>query len=150
MISNGMNFTVPTIHITYLARTTMIVIWDFWVMMGFTVNFGFERGELSLILNTWARLPERESQDDNPDLTSYLGYEEIWAGTGWRDYHLALMFRNNLRVDENRSALQFEVSFPPIEHFNGYIQYFTGYGESLTDYNHFTNRIGVGFMVKDW
>jgi phospholipase A1/A2 len=116
----------------------------------FTANFGFERDDLTLILKTWARLPEDENQDDNPDIAAYLGYGEIWAGTVWRDYHLALMFRNNLRFDENRSALQFEVSFPLIEHLNGYIQYFTGYGESLIDYNHFTNRIGVGVMVKDW
>ncbi len=116
----------------------------------FTANFGFERDDLTLILKTWARLPEKESQDDNPDITSYLGYGEIWAGTVWRDYRLGLMFRNNLHFDENRSALQFEVSFPLIEHLNGYIQYFNGYGESLIDYNHFTNRIGVGVIVKDW
>ena len=116
----------------------------------FTANFGFERDDFNLILKTWARIPEEENEDDNPDITSYLGYGEIWAATVWRDYHLALMFRNNLRFDENRSALQFEVSFPLIEHLNGYIQYFTGYGESLIDYNHFTNRIGVGVVVKDW
>jgi len=116
----------------------------------FMANFGFERDDFNLILKTWARIPEKESEDDNPDITSYLGYGEIWAGTVWRDYHLALMFRNNLRFDENRSALQFEVSFPLLEHLNGYVQYFTGYGESLIDYNHFTNRIGVGVIVKDW
>jgi phospholipase A1 len=116
----------------------------------FTANFGFERDDFNLILKTWTRIPEAESQDDNPDITSYLGYGEIWAATVWRDYHLGLMFRNNLRFDENRSALQLEMSFPLIEHLNGYIQYFTGYGESLIDYNHYTNRIGVGVMVKDW
>jgi len=116
----------------------------------FVANFGFERGDFNVVLKTWARIPEGESRDDNPDITSYLGYGEIWAGTIWRDYHLALMFRNNLRFDENRSALQLEVSFPLIEHLNGYVQYFAGYGESLIDYNHFANRIGVGVMVKDW
>jgi len=116
----------------------------------FVANFGFERGDFNLVVKTWARIPEGESRDDNPDITSYLGYGEVWAGTVWRDYHLAVMFRNNLRFDENRSALQAEVSFPLIEHLNGYVQYFAGYGESLIDYNHFANRIGVGVMVKDW
>jgi phospholipase A1 len=115
-----------------------------------TANFGFERDAFNLVLKTWARIPEKESQDDNPDITSYLGYGEIWAGTIWGNYHLGLMFRNNLRFDENRSALQCEVSFPLLEHLNGYIQYFAGYGESLIDYNHYTNRIGLGVMVKDW
>ncbi len=115
-----------------------------------TANFGFERDDLNLTLKTWTRIPEGEGQDDNPDIASYLGYGEIWAGTIWRGYHVALMFRNNLRFDENRSAVQFEVSFPLLRHLNGYVQYFAGYGESLIDYNHFTNRIGLGFMVKDW
>ena len=116
----------------------------------FVANFGFERGDFNFLVKTWARIPEGESRDDNPDITSYLGYGEVWAGTVWRDYHLVLMFRNNLRFGENRSALQAEVSFPLLEHLNGYVQYFAGYGESLIDYNHSTNRIGVGVMVKDW
>ena len=115
-----------------------------------TANFGFERGDFDLVLKTWARIPEKESGDDNPDIMSYLGYGEIWAGTFWRNYHVALMFRNNIRFNENRSALQCELSFPLIEYLSGYVQYFTGYGESLIDYNHYTNRIGLGVMVKDW
>jgi len=113
-------------------------------------NFGFERDVFNLQLKTWARIPESADEDDNRDITSYMGYGEIWLGTVWRDYHLGLMFRNNLRFDENRGTLQFEVSFPLIEHLNGYVQYFAGYGESLIDYNHYTNRVGMGVMLKDW
>ena len=114
-------------------------------------NFGFERGVFNAQLKTWIRIPESADNDDNRDITSYLGYGEMWMGTVWRDFHLALMLRNNLRFDgDNRGAMQFELSFPLIEHLNGYIQYFAGYGESLIDYNHFTNRIGAGVMVKDW
>jgi len=113
-------------------------------------NFGFERDVLNLQLKTWLRIPESAEKDDNPDIESYLGYGEIWLGTIWRDFHLALMLRNNLRLDDNRGAAQLEVSFPLIEHLNGYVQYFVGYGESLIDYNHFAHRIGVGVMVKDW
>jgi phospholipase A1 len=117
-------------------------------------NFGFEREDFDLILKTWYRLPESAEDDDNPDITSYLGYGELCAGyrgKKWeRDYHLGLMFRNNLRFDENRSALQLDADFSLIGRLNFYIQYFMGYGESLIDYNHYSNRIGVGFRVKDW
>jgi len=115
-----------------------------------TANFGFERGDFNFLLKTWVRIPEKESNDDNPDIASYLGYGEIWAGTVWKDFHFALMLRNNLRFDENRGAMQAEVSFPIHEYLNGYIQYFTGYGETLIDYNHYANRICVGLMVKAW
>jgi phospholipase A1 len=61
------------------------------------------------------------------------------------------MFRNNLRFDDdNRSTLQLGFDFTCIGPLNCYIQYFTGYGETLIDYNHYTNRIGVGVMIKDW
>ncbi len=116
----------------------------------FVANFGFEQGDFNLVLKTWARIPESEGNDDNPDITSYLGYGEIWAGYFWKDCHVAAMFRNNLRIGDNVSALQLEFSFPLIERINGYVQYFVGYGESLIDYNHYTNRIGVGFLVRDW
>ena len=60
------------------------------------------------------------------------------------------MLRNNFSVHHNRGALQLEWSFPLLEWVSGYVQYFLGYGESLLDYDHSVNRIGVGFMFKEW
>ncbi len=122
----------------------------------FVANFGFESGShFDVVIKTWYRLPESAENDDNPDIDSYLGYGELWAGyhgkTCGIDYHFALMFRNNLRFDDdNRSTLQLGFDFTCIGPLNCYIQYFTGYGETLVDYNHYTNRIGVGVMIKDW
>lgn len=113
-------------------------------------NVGFERDAFNLVLKTWVRIPDSEDKDDNPDILSYLGYGEITMGYHWKNNAITAMFRNNLRASENRGALQLDMIFPLIEHVNGYVQYFVGYGESLVDYNHYTNRIGIGVMVKDW
>ncbi len=103
-----------------------------------------------MVLRTWVRIPESAENDDNPDITSYLGNGEIQAGYFWKDFAVGATFRNSLRFNDMHSALQLDFTFPLFKPINGYVQYFVGYGESLIDYNHYSNRIGVGFLVKDW
>jgi phospholipase A1 len=117
-------------------------------------NFGFERENFDVVLKTWYRFPE-STNDDNPDIESYLGYGELSAGYRRNlcgiDWRFSLMFRNNLRFDnENRSALQLGVEANLFGPLNLYVQYFTGYGESLINYNSYANTIGAGVSVKDW
>ena len=113
-------------------------------------NFGFERDNLALILKTWYRFPESAENDDNSDINNYLGYGELWAYYFWKGNRFGVMFRNNLNFSANRGATQLEWSFPLLERISGYIQYFNGYGESMLDYNHNINRIGIGFIIRDW
>lgn len=113
-------------------------------------NFGFERDNLVLILKTWYRFPESAENDNNPDIENYLGYGELWAYYFWKGNRFGVMARNNLNSTTNRGAVQLEWSFPLVERMSGYIQYFNGYGESMLDYNHNINRIGIGFILKDW
>jgi phospholipase A1 len=113
-------------------------------------NFGFERDNFTLFLKTWYRLPENEEADDNPDLEEFMGYGEIWGYYFWKQHRFGVMLRNNLRTDNNRGALQLEWSFPLVENVSGHIQFFTGYGENLLDYNQSASRISVGFILKDW
>lgn len=113
-------------------------------------NFGFERGDMSLLLRTWYRIPENTRDDDNPDIDKYLGYGEIWGHYFWKRNRFSVMLRNNLRPSANKGAFQFEWSFPLIEHVSGYVQYFNGYGENLLDYKKNVNRVGIGFVMTDW
>ncbi len=116
-------------------------------------NFGFEKENLSFLLKTWYRIPENASDDDNSNITAYMGYGELWGFYYWKGHRFAVMLRNNLRAD-NKGAVQLDWSFPfPFidnKRFSGYIQYFNGYGESLIDYNNTVNRASIGFMLNDW
>ena len=115
------------------------------------LNLGFEREPVSILLKTWCRFPESAEEDDNPGITRYLGYGEIWAYYFYKKHRFGLMIRDSLRFEKNRGALQAEWSFPLFfKNVAGHVQYFNGYGESLLDYDHRTNRIGVGFIVVDW
>jgi phospholipase A1 len=113
-------------------------------------NFGFERDNLVLILKTWYRFPESAENDDNSDIEKYLGYGELWAYYFWKGNRFGVIVRNNLNFSTNRGAIQLEWSFPLFERISAYIQYFNGYGESMLDYNHNINRVGIGFVIRDW
>jgi phospholipase A1 len=133
-------------------------------------NIGLERNNLGLQLKTWYRLPENENDDDNPDLTRYMGYGELLATYYWEKQRFAIMLRNNLRQN-NLGAVQLDWSIPPItlghlllgsfisketlakyltDKFSLYFQYFNGYGEGLMDYNKSINRISAGLMIAEW
>ena len=113
-------------------------------------NVGFEKDNFVLLLSAWYRIPESNEDDDNPDIDDYLGPGEIQGYYFWNRHRLGVMLRNSLDFDDNRGAVQLEWSFPLFEKIGGYIQYFNGYGESLLDYDSSSNRIGIGFILRDW
>jgi len=113
-------------------------------------NFGFERDNVILLLDTWYRIPEDEEDDDNPGIEKYLGYGQMNVFYLRKGHRFGLLIRNNLRLHDNKGALQLEWSFPLIRWVSGYVQYFNGYGESLLDTNASANRIGIGFILKEW
>lgn len=115
-------------------------------------NFIIERGNFALSFKPWYRLPEDEEDDDNPDITDYLGHYEVRGAYKWKEHVFSIMSRNNLESGFENGAVELSWSFP-IWHYpylKGYVQYFSGYGESLIDYDHYVNRIGIGVALTDW
>ncbi len=113
-------------------------------------NFGFERENLIFVLKTWYRIPEDETDDDNPGIDRFLGYGQIDVHYHRGGHLVGLSVRNNLRAHGNKGAVQLDWSVPLFPYVSGYIQYFNGYGESLLDYRASSNRIGAGFILKEW
>jgi len=110
-------------------------------------NFGFERGDFTFVLNGWVRVG---GVPDNPDISKYMGYGQANLYYFRRGHRVGLFLRNNLRTGGNKGAVQLEWSFPLLRWVSGYVQYFNGYGESLLDYDSSSNRIGAGFILRDW
>ena len=111
-------------------------------------QLGFERGNFALLVRPWYRLPERAENDDNPDITDYLGYGDLLGIYRSGGHTVSLLLRGN--VSEGNGAAQLDYSFPLYGRLKGYLQMFTGYGESLIDYNHSQSTIGVGLLLTDW
>ena len=115
-------------------------------------NFIFAKGNFAFGIKPWIRISEDADNDDNPDITDYLGHYEIRAAYKRNEQVFSVMSRNNLESGFDKGAFEFSWSFPlwKYPYLKGYIQYFRGYGESLIDYNHFVNRIGIGISLTDW
>lgn len=110
----------------------------------------FERENAALQLKFWSRFNEDPDEDDNPDITEFMGNFELLTIYKHNGHTFSLMLRNNLDWDDNHGALQLDWSFPLYKRLRGYVQWFNGYGESLIDYNNRVNSLGVGIQLTDW
>lgn len=86
--------------------------------------------------------------DDNPDITKYMGWFELSAAYKQEDATWRMLVRNNLRSD-NKGAVRLSYSRPFNKHIRLYAELFSGYGESLIDYNRSVTRFGIGFELND-
>jgi phospholipase A1 len=111
-------------------------------------TFGVERENLALYGTVWYRLPESSSQDDNPDITDYYGYGELTGLYRWQGNSFKLSARGN--VATGKGSVQAGWFTPPLlGPLRGYVQVFSGYGESLIDYNWNQTTVGVGVALND-
>jgi phospholipase A1 len=109
---------------------------------------GVERENLALSARLWYRIPESESEDDNPDITDYYGIGEIGALYRWRGHSFSGVFRGNVRT--GKGSVQVGWFSPPLlGPLRGYVQVFSGYGESMIDYNWKQTTIGAGIALSD-
>jgi phospholipase A1 len=110
-------------------------------------NDAFAGGKLAMLVRPWLRLHEQADRDDNPDITDYLGYGDVTVL--WRKDQQTLTFTGRLNPRTGKGAAQVEWSMPAIDPFRFYVRAFTGYGESLLDYNFRQTVVGAGFSLND-
>lgn len=112
-------------------------------------EFLFERDDFALTFKPWYRIKESEADDDNPDITDYLGNYEIRAYYHWDGQLFSAMVRN-VFDSEHRYNSELQWSFPIHRHLRGLVQWYNGYGENMIDYNHNNHRIAIGILMTDW
>jgi len=108
-------------------------------------TFGFERENFALLAKAWYPFNYRE---DNPDIKDYYGYGSLTGIYKWRDHSFSLMARGNLSTGKGAAELTW-MSPKLLGPLRLYVQGFTGYGESLIDYNWNQNTIGAGIALND-
>ena len=110
------------------------------------VQSDFVFGKLSISPRAWMVVGNK---GDNKDILKYIGHGDVRLSYNLNDHIFSLMLRNNLHFDKtNKGAAEISYMFPIFSTgVYGYLQYFTGYGESLIDYNRHTDKFGFGFVI---
>lgn len=111
---------------------------------------GLERGAWTALVRVARRMPEDPEDDDNPDLTNYRGRSDlglVWDGDLAR---VAVNWRHTLRRLD-RGSLEVNWIYPVggsrDDGLRWYLQVFTGYGETLLDYNFKQTSVGFGVTL---
>ncbi|WP_070357349.1 phospholipase A [Duganella sp. HH105] len=106
---------------------------------------GAEHGKFAAQFRLWKRLDNARSDNDNIDITDYLGHGDLNLSYRNNGHEFSLMARRNFST--RHGALQAGWAFPVLANLKGYVQAFSGYGQSLIDYNYSQKSLGAGFLV---
>lgn len=115
------------------------------------LQFGLERNRWMMMVRPWLRIPERAGDDDNPDISDYLGRGEALLVYRHGGHEAALTLRHSLRLGSRaRGSMMLDYAFPISSYLKAHLQVFRGYGASMIDYNHRQTRIGLGVSLVQW
>ena len=112
-------------------------------------SFGVENGNLGVLGRVWYRIPESSDDDDNPTISDYYGWGDLSAIYKWRGQSFAATIRGNPSTGKGAGQLTW-TSAPLLGPVRGYVKLFSGYGETLIDYNWRQTTIGIGVTLNDW
>ncbi|WP_127846326.1 phospholipase A [Psychroflexus aestuariivivens] len=109
----------------------------------------FEKDNFQMYLKPWIRL-ESSDKDDNPGISDYIGRLEATLIYNLGKHSINLIGKNSLDFDENRGSLELNYFYSVKSNLRLHFQAFTGYGETLIDYNHNQTTLGIGISFIDW
>lgn len=103
-----------------------------------------QQGAFLFDLKLWVPI---SSLDDNPDILDYYGYGSLKALYFYKKNLFTLMGR--LNPLKQKGALEFTYSYPGyLDGVYLYAKVFSGYGESLIDYNERLTKVSIGFAFS--
>jgi phospholipase A1 len=120
---------------------------------------GMEKdNEFTVAARVWRRMHEAAADDDNPDISDYIGRGEIAGYWNFnKDNTLGVTLRHSL-ASKARGSVRFEWlktlgDKPDAARPSGlrlHTQLFSGYGDSLIDYNRRRTVLSVGLSLVDF
>jgi phospholipase A1 len=113
-----------------------------------TLQFSGENWLMSV--SVWQMIFKGQSSDlHNADIAYYLGHESILFSYKIKEVRASIQVQN-LESGLKRGSVTTTLSYPVSKHISLYGEYFKGYGQSLIEYNHSTQGVGIGIAFNDW
>jgi len=105
----------------------------------------FQTGLLFTELRLWYRF--HDVIEYNEDLVDYMGYGHIRFLLPYKKHLAKLLLRNNF---DGKYAVEFSYTHPFLHSRDLflYVKAFSGYGESLIDYDNRVDKVGIGFSIS--
>ena len=129
--------------------------WNRSYLMGAAEKVLGPESSLRLQGRLWDRLRESPGDDNNPGIENYIGRAEL-TGT-WqinKANTVAVTLRHSLRSEARGSTridwLMAPSSSPAYTGLRYHVQLFSGYGDSLLDYNKRRNVLSLGLSLVEW
>ena len=129
--------------------------WNRTYLMGAAEKELSPESSLRLQARVWDRINEAAIDDNNPGIENYIGRGELTAN--WqinKANTVGVTLRHSLR-SEARGSTRVDWTMAPAgsPSYTGlryHVQLFSGYGDSLLDYNKRRNVLSVGLSLVDW
>ena len=129
--------------------------WNRTYLMGAAEKVLGPESSLRLQARIWDRLREPSGEDENPGIENYIGRAEL-NGT-WqinKANTLGVTLRHSLRSKARGSTridwMMAPTTSPTYTGLRYHVQLFSGYGDSLLDYNQRRNVLSLGLSLVDW
>ena len=95
---------------------------------------------------------------NNPDMAAYRGYADLHAALSWKnarnpDQYYKLAVAYGMGDDGGNSMLKLDLSVTVLPYIRFtpriHVQYFTGYGQTLRQYNQYSHGLRAGISLYD-
>ncbi|GIU32975.1 phospholipase A [Shewanella schlegeliana] len=110
------------------------------------MEFSLAFDELEVSIKPWIRT-DFSNIDYNPDIEDYMGYGSVRGDWYVGEHQISLTVRNLLESGFSKGYEELSWRFPIYKGIKGYLKLQSGYGLTISDYNHFDNAVGIGIAL---
>jgi phospholipase A1 len=157
-LAGGWNYRLSGLGLVHQSNGQSLPLsrsWNRVYLMGAAEKTLGQDSGLILQGRIWDRLKESSGNDDNPGIENYVGRAEVTGS--WqinKANTVGVTLRHSLRKEARGSArfdwMMAPTSSPNYTGLRYHVQLFSGYGDSLVDYNRKRNVLSIGLSLVDW